>query len=81
LGNDREISRNTTAVTGCTATVGKSTRGTVFSVWFLPRCYKQDSWSSELVMGWSSADMNVNTEAEDIVEIRHQATIGEETTD
>jgi hypothetical protein len=25
--------------------------------------------------------MNVNTEAEDIVEIRHQATIGEETTD
>jgi hypothetical protein len=46
----------------CTATVGNSNRGTVFSV----RCM-QDSWSNELVVGQSPAGKNVSTEADDIV--------------
>jgi hypothetical protein len=39
----------------------------VFSVRFVPRCYKQDNWSSVLVVGQSPAGKNVITEAEDIV--------------
>jgi hypothetical protein len=38
-----------------------------------------DSSSNELVVRQSPADKNVSTEAEDIVEIRHQATTGEDT--
>jgi hypothetical protein len=47
----------------------------------MSRCYKQDSWSNELVVVQSPTDKNVSTEAEDIVRIRHQATTGEDTTD
>jgi hypothetical protein len=45
------------------------------------RCYKQDSWSNELVVGQSSACKNMSTEAEDFVGIHHQATTGEDTAD
>jgi hypothetical protein len=38
-----------------------------------------DSWSNELVVRQLPAGKNVSTEAEDIVTIRHQATIGEDT--
>jgi hypothetical protein len=44
------------------------------------RSYKQDNSSNELVVGYSPADKNINTEAEDIVGIRHQATTGEDIT-
>jgi uncharacterized UBP type Zn finger protein len=56
-----------------------SYRVTVFSVRSVPRCCKQDIWSNEIVVGQSSADKNVSTEAEHIVKIRHQATTGEDT--
>jgi hypothetical protein len=46
---------------------------------FVPRCYKQDSWSNELVVRQSSAGKNVSKEVEYIVEIRHQATTDEDT--
>jgi hypothetical protein len=46
----------------------------------LRRC-KQDSSSNELVVGQSPVSKNVSTEAEDIVEIHHQATAGENTAD
>jgi hypothetical protein len=36
----------------------------------VPRVFKQDRWSSELVVRQSVAGKNVNTEAEDIVEVR-----------
>jgi hypothetical protein len=55
-----------------------SNRGPVFFVRSFPRCYKQDSWNSELVVRQSSACKNVNMETEDIVDIRHQATTGED---
>jgi hypothetical protein len=51
--------------------------GTVFSIRALPRCYKQYSWSSELVVGQSPAGKDVSTEAENIDGIRHQATTNE----
>lgn len=37
------------------------------------------SWSSKLDGGQSLSGKNVNTEVEEIVGIRHQATIGENT--
>jgi hypothetical protein len=37
-----------------------------------------DSWSNELVVRETPAGKNVNTEAEDMVRIRHQATTGED---
>jgi hypothetical protein len=37
-----------------------------------------DSWSNELVVWQSPGGKKVSTEAEDIVEIRHQATTGED---
>lgn len=37
--------------------------------------------SNESVVGQSPADMNVNTEAEYIVKVRHQATTGKDTAD
>jgi hypothetical protein len=40
-----------------------------------------DSWSNELVVRESPAGKKVSTEAEDIVEIRPQATTGEDTAD
>jgi hypothetical protein len=40
-----------------------------------------DSWSTELVVRQSPTGKNVSTEAEDIVGIRHQATIVEDTSD
>jgi hypothetical protein len=46
----------------------------------VPICYKQGSGSNELVVRQSPAGKNVSTEAEDIVEIRHQATAGEDKT-
>jgi hypothetical protein len=48
----------------------------MFSVRSVPRYYRQDSWSNELVVRQSLAGKNLGTEAEDIVEIRHQATTG-----
>jgi hypothetical protein len=54
-----------------------SNRGNVFSVRSVPRCYKQDNWSNELVVGQSPAGKNVSTKAEDIVQVCHQATTGE----
>jgi hypothetical protein len=50
----------------------------VFSVRAVLRCYQQDSWSNELVVRQSPAGTNVSTEAEDIVETRHQTTISED---
>jgi hypothetical protein len=47
----------------------------------VPRCYKKDSWSNDLIVSQSSAGKNVTTVAENIVEIRHQATTGEDTED
>jgi hypothetical protein len=44
----------------------------------MPRCYKQDSWSNELVVGQSPAGENVSTETVDNIGIRHQATTGED---
>jgi hypothetical protein len=40
----------------------------------VPKYYKQDNWYNEFVVGQSPAGKKVSTEAEDIVEIRHQAT-------
>jgi hypothetical protein len=51
-----------------------SRRGTVFSVWSVPRCFKQEK---SRVVGQSPVDNNVSMETEDIVGIRHQATPGE----
>jgi hypothetical protein len=38
------------------------------------KCYKQESWSNELVVRQAPAGKDVSTEAEDSVGIRHQAT-------
>jgi hypothetical protein len=51
----------------------------VFSVRSVQRCYKQDSWSNELVVGQSLACKNLSKEAEDFLGIRHQATTDEDT--
>jgi hypothetical protein len=53
----------------------------VFSVLSVPTCYKQDSWGSESVVRQLPVGKNVSMVAEDIVEIRHQATTCEETAD
>jgi hypothetical protein len=58
-----------------------SNRGTVFSVRSVPRCYKQDIWSNEFFVGQLPASENMNTEAEDIAGIFHQATTCEDTAD
>jgi hypothetical protein len=49
----------------------------MFFVRSVPRCYKQDSWSNELVVRQSPAGKNVSMEAEDVVGIHPQATTGE----
>jgi hypothetical protein len=51
----------------------------MFSVQPMPRSYKQDSWSNELVVRQLPAGKNMSTEADDIVGIHHQAVIGEDT--
>jgi hypothetical protein len=51
----------------------------VFSVRSMLSRYKQDSWSSELVVGQSPAVKDVSTHAGDIVGIHHEATTGEGT--
>jgi hypothetical protein len=51
----------------------------VFSVWYVPRCYKKDMWSYELVVWQSPDSKNMSTETEDTVQIHHQATTGEDT--
>jgi hypothetical protein len=61
----------------CTAVIARerpanSNRRAVFSVRSMPRCYKQYNWSNELVVRQSLVSKKVSTEAEDIVEIRHQ---------
>jgi hypothetical protein len=58
-----------------------SNSGTVFSVRSVPRCYKLDSWSNELVVRHTPTNKNVSTEAEHIVGIYHQVMIGEDTAD
>jgi hypothetical protein len=53
LGNDLKVSSYTMAITRQWPV--NSNRGTVFSVWFVLRCYKQDkpaSQSVELVKSW-----------------------------
>jgi hypothetical protein len=45
----------------------------------LPRCYKQDSWSNELVVRLRQPIRNLSMEAENIVGIRHGATTDEDT--
>jgi hypothetical protein len=78
LSGDREMGE-------CTAIAARqqpaeNSRELVFSV--LPvRCYIEDSWNNELVVGQSTVGKNVSTEAENIVEIPHQATTGEDTAD
>jgi hypothetical protein len=47
----------------------------------MPRYYKQDSWSNELVVRQLPAAKNVNMEIEDFVGIRPQATTDEDTAD
>jgi hypothetical protein len=47
----------------------------------MPKCYKQDSWSNELVGGQSPAGKNLSTEAEDTVGIIDQAITGEDKAD
>jgi hypothetical protein len=74
LGKDGEIGDHTVAVARQRPL---NSRGMVFSVRYVPKCYKHDSWSNELVVGQSPAGKNVRTEAVDIVEIRYQATTGE----
>jgi hypothetical protein len=44
----------------------------------MPRCYKQDNWGNELVVGQSLTGKSMSTKTEDIVVIRHQATTGED---
>jgi hypothetical protein len=66
LGNDSEISKSTKPLLSnrfgnkhvCTATIGNSNIGKVFSVRSVPRCYKQDSWSNELVVRQSPDGKN-----------------------
>jgi hypothetical protein len=53
----------------------------VFSLQSVTRCYKEDSWSNELVVGQSPASKNVITKVGGIVGICHQATTGEDTAD
>jgi hypothetical protein len=55
-----------------------SNRGKVFCVRFVPRCFKQDIWSNELVVRQSSAGKNLSKEAEDVIGIRYQAVTGED---
>jgi hypothetical protein len=78
LGGDREIGNTTEAVA---RQRHANNRTTVCSARSVPRYYKQDNWSDELVVGQSPAYKNVSTEAENIVRIRHQAMTDEETTD
>jgi hypothetical protein len=51
----------------------QQSNSTMFSVRSVPRS-TQGSCINELVVGQLPAGKNVSTEAEDIVEIRHQAT-------
>jgi hypothetical protein len=53
----------------------------VLSVRSVSKCYELVSWSNDLVVTQSSAGKNVSMEAEDIVEIRHQATTDENIAD
>jgi hypothetical protein len=53
----------------------------MFSVQSVSLCYKQESWSNELVVRQWPAGKNVSTEVEDIVVSRHQATTGEDAAD
>jgi hypothetical protein len=55
---------------------GNSNRVTAFSVRSVLRCYKQKTWSDELVVRQSPACKNVSTEAEDTIRINHLATAG-----
>jgi hypothetical protein len=53
----------------------------VFSVTFVPRCYKQNSFNSESAVGQLPTGKNVSKEAENIFGIRPQATAGKDTAD
>jgi hypothetical protein len=44
----------------------------------MPRCYKQDNQSNELLVGQLPDGKNMSMEAEDIVGFCHQATTGED---
>jgi hypothetical protein len=43
-----------------------SNRRIVFSVQSMPRCYKQDNWSNELVVRQSLTSKDMNMEAEKV---------------
>jgi hypothetical protein len=53
----------------------------VFSEQPVPRCYKQDNCSNELVVEQLPATKKVRMEGENIVGIHHQAATGEDTAD
>lgn len=62
-----------------------SNRVMVFSVFFVLRCYKEesqpvrvDSWRNKLVVRQLPPGRNVSREADDIVGIRNQTTTGED---
>jgi hypothetical protein len=79
LVGDSEISHCTAAVARQRST--SNNKGKVFYVRSVSRCYKQDNWSNELVLGQSLDGKHVSKEAEDIVWVRHQATAGKDTAD
>jgi hypothetical protein len=68
LGNSHETNNETTP-TARQQILNKQelnyNRRTVFSTLFVPRCYKQDSRSSESVVGYSPDTNDVSTEAEE----------------
>jgi hypothetical protein len=77
-GGDREIGDSTAAVARKRS--ANNNERLMFSVRFILRCFKEDKWNNELVVG-SSTDNNFSTEEEDIVAIHYQATTGEDTAD
>jgi hypothetical protein len=82
LGNDRKTSNiQQPLVSNGFATIELQQRGTAISVRSMPRCYKQDSWSNELVAGQLPVGKNVSSEAEIVVGIRHQVATVEDAAD
>jgi hypothetical protein len=63
LGNDRETN-NETMHTARQQILDKQqlnyNKGTVFSTWSIPKCYKHDNLSNESVVGYSLADKDVS---------------------
>lgn len=78
LGNDRETRKiQLSFVNNGFATIELQQRGTAISVRSVPRCYKQESWSNELVVGQLPVCKNLSSD----VGIRHQAATVEDAAD